>query len=116
MTPAPNLLVLRVADLVKSRRFYEALGLEFVSEQHGKGPEHLAADLGGFVFELYPVGSGASTAATRIGFALGSLEARVARASESGGQIVKPVSDSRWGRRAVVLDPDGHSVELSEVE
>ena len=56
VTPAPNLLVLRAADLAASRRFYEALGLEFVVERHGKGPEHLAASLGEFVFELYPDG------------------------------------------------------------
>ena len=113
-TPALSLLVLRVADLQVSRRFYEALGLEFLEERHGKGPEHLAADLGGTVFELYPLGSKASTSAARVGIRVRGLDSLVPGLSALGGQVVTPAEDSPWGRRAVVRDPDGHTLELSE--
>ena len=34
-----NLVVIRAAELERSQRFYEALGLRFSHEQHGRGPE-----------------------------------------------------------------------------
>ncbi|MBY0232484.1 MAG: hypothetical protein K2W96_24665, partial [Gemmataceae bacterium] len=70
------------------RLFYEGLGLRFVRERHGDGPEHLAATLGGAVLELYPRGDGPPSSGTRIGLRVG-------------------------GERRVVADPDGHKVELS---
>jgi catechol 2,3-dioxygenase-like lactoylglutathione lyase family enzyme len=35
-------VVLRCADLERSRAFYEALGLTVVPEQHGAGPAHFS--------------------------------------------------------------------------
>lgn len=35
-----SLLVLYCADLERSRRFYELIGLEFRREQHGNSPVH----------------------------------------------------------------------------
>jgi len=43
-----NILVLRCLDLDTSRRFYEALGLTFTEEQHGKGSIHYACEFGGW--------------------------------------------------------------------
>jgi len=75
MTPGLNLIVLRSTDLERARSFYECLGLQFIQHRHGSGPEHLSAELGGCVFELYPQSSnGASTCATRIGFRVPSLD------------------------------------------
>jgi hypothetical protein len=47
-------VVLRCADLDATRIFYEALGLEFMEERHGRGPRHLSTRLGEAVLELYP--------------------------------------------------------------
>ncbi|WP_342753405.1 VOC family protein [Prosthecobacter debontii] len=49
-----NLVVVRVADLERAQKFYEGLGLQFVRHRHGQGPEHLSAEIGDAVFELYP--------------------------------------------------------------
>ena len=26
--------------------------------------------------------------------------------------VIQPAADSEWGRRAVIVDPDGHRIEL----
>lgn len=113
MTLSLNLVVLRSTDLERARSFYECLGLQFTRHQHGSGPEHLSAELGGCVFELYPQSSnGASTLDTRIGFIVPSLEAVIAAIRDYPAAIISPPQASPWGRRTVVADPDGHRIEL----
>lgn len=112
-----NLVVLRSSDLARAVDFYtRLLVLEFVRHRHGKGPEHFSAEVGGVVFELYPmVPDGPSTLGSRIGFKVPSLEATIAAVGvEYPGAVVSPPKDSEWGRRAVVADPEGHQVELVE--
>lgn len=116
MTPALNLVVLRSADLERAATFYECLGLQFTRHRHGGGPEHLSAELGGSVFELYPLSpNGASTLGTRIGFSVPSLESVITTLSADPSTIISPPQDSPWGRRAIVTDPDGHRIELVQV-
>ena len=54
----------------------------------------------------------APTASTRIGFRVDSVDQIVPLLAQLGAQIVSQPSDSEWGRRAVVRDLDGHTVEL----
>ena len=91
------------------------LDILFLKHRHGSGPEHLSAEIGSVVFEIYPrAGESDSTASTRIGFRVPSLDIAVARLTEFGVTVVSPPKDSPWGRRAVVNDFDGHRVELTE--
>jgi lactoylglutathione lyase len=109
-----NLVVLRCRDLDRAQAFYEALSLSFARHTHGKGPEHLASESGGQVFELYPpANDAASTSSTRVGFAVPSVDATYAAVLNAGGTSISPPKDSPWGRRAVVADPEGHRVELT---
>jgi len=48
----------------------------------------------------------------RIGFQVAALDDIVAKLAAAGGHVVTPPSDSEWGRRAVVKDLDGHTIEL----
>jgi catechol 2,3-dioxygenase-like lactoylglutathione lyase family enzyme len=107
-------VVIRVADLERAQRFYEALGLRFARERHGSGPEHLAAELGAVVFEVYPRGNGSPTSGVRLGFRVASVAAAVAAVQSLGAEIAVPPAESPWGLRAVVVDPDGHRVEVSQ--
>lgn len=108
-----NLVVLRSPDIGRAAAFYARLGLRFSQHHHGSGPEHFAAELPGGVFELYPLSSdGQSTLGTRIGFRVPSVDAALAALRDYPGAILTPATDSEWGRRAVVADPDGHRVEL----
>lgn len=109
-----NLLVLRCRDLETCKRFYEQLGFSFLKEQHGTGPLHYATELGGLVFELYPLKLGAAVDQTRLGFRLsveGSLEERLNRAK------IDIISRYEFQQRRilVVQDPDGRKVELSPI-
>lgn len=110
-----NLLVIYVADLEVSCDFYRALGLTFVSEQHGSGPVHHAAVLDGMVVELYPRKPDRPAAQLRLGFQVAAVDSVVQRLQERGVRVISAPKESPWGRRAVVEDPDGHSVELVQV-
>jgi lactoylglutathione lyase len=113
---ALNLVVLRCSDLDRAVEFYSNLGLKFARHRHGNGQEHFAAELPGAVFELYPLSSdGQSSAGTRIGFRVPSLDAAITSLTAAPASIVSPPKQSEWGRRAVVKDPDGHRVELIEL-
>lgn len=109
-----NLLVLRARQPEKLAGFYSKLGLEFKLEQHGAGPRHYSSEEGGAVFEIYPLENElTSTRNTRIGFVVDSLDQVFASLGEDG-RIVSAPAESEWGRRAVVIDPEGHKVELLE--
>jgi catechol 2,3-dioxygenase-like lactoylglutathione lyase family enzyme len=99
-----TLVVLRCADLERSRRFYEALGLTMVSEQHGAGPRHYSARVGEIVLEFYP-DAGGSTRGLRLGLRLTDLAAAVSALAEIG-VVLRP------GSPVTVDDPDGHRIEL----
>lgn len=105
--------MLRVADLERAVDFYSLLGLHFNKHAHGSGPEHYACELPGFVLELYlstveqPV-----SPSTRLGFAVADVDTLVVSFAAVGTTILSVPRDSEWGRRAVVVDPDGHRVEL----
>ncbi len=96
---------------------YRALGLTFTQEQHGSGPVHHSCDLGGTVFEIYPGSEGATPdpragGATRLGFRVASIDVTLETLQQLGTPVITPPKDSPWGRRAVVADPDGRTVEI----
>jgi len=103
-----NLLVLRCQDIERSRAFYENLGLTFIPEKHGSGPQHYSTVIGSAVLELYP----AKTPATAIRFGIGlrDVVAAVASVRASGGQVV-----TDQGESALLRDPDSNLVELTTV-
>jgi lactoylglutathione lyase len=112
-----NLVVLRVPDIEAAASFYSAFGLSFTKHAHGKGPEHYAAELGSAVFELYPQTSpDNSTKNVRVGFQVGDAKSVIEVAAQRGGKIVSALKDSEWGLRAVLDDPFGHRIELSEAK
>jgi lactoylglutathione lyase len=113
--PSLNLVVLRSADIHKTAAFYSLIGLEFVKHRHGTGLEHLSAEMDGCTFELYPISEDSKlTLGTRIGFYVHRLDDILSELSGNPGVVISPVKDSPWGRRAVIVDPDGHKVELLE--
>lgn len=120
MTHCPihcNLNVLRSANLVRSEQFHSALGMKFLRHTHGTGPIHLACELLGLTFEIYPCSSSSqSSRATRFGLSVGMVEHASGHLIAAGGQSISPPQPSPWGKRAVVADLDGHRGELTELE
>lgn len=103
-----SLLVLRCKDIEISKTFYEQLGLVFVKEKHGNGPEHYSSENDGVVFELYPNKDVAPNDNSRIGFKVGDIE-----------KIVNTISiistyQSNNSTTYIVADPDGRKIELKE--
>jgi lactoylglutathione lyase len=114
MNPQLSLVVLRVADIERSKNFYAIFGLNFVREQHGSGLEHYAAVLNGTVVELYPCGANRPTTGIRLGFLVRSLKDVLAAAETLGAKVhAAPIADA-WEAYAVLLDPDGNRVEVRQ--
>jgi lactoylglutathione lyase len=107
-----NLVVLRSMDVTRASAFYRALGLPMTRHEHG-GAAHYAAEVGGCVLEIYPPKEGgAPTSAARLGFEVASVDELLPAVLVLGAELVKAPHDSPFGRRAVVRDLDGHSVDL----
>lgn len=111
-----NLVVIRSSNLEQAVVFYRWLGLSFVKEQHGQGLEHFLSEVGGVVFEFYPVTESAPATTTRLGFQVLSVDDVVGQLKEQGVEIISPPKDSVWGRWALVADPDGNRVELTQLK
>ncbi|PZO43427.1 MAG: bleomycin resistance protein [Pseudanabaena frigida] len=112
-----NLIVIRSSNIDESAVFYQQIGLSLIKHQHGNGLEHFTSNLDGIIFEIYPFITGsASASATRIGFQVTSLDVVVGELQKHGASIISPPKNSPWGRRAVVSDPDGHVVELTQID
>ena len=108
-----NLLVLRCADIKRTRAFYELLGLRFQQHAHGSGPIHFAHEDERGVIELYPADTANPADHVGLGFTVDDLpaaHARFAHAARNPGDI----RDREWGRTFVVRDPDGRRVEVKQ--
>ncbi|MGW2837324.1 VOC family protein [Streptomyces sp. NPDC001493] len=92
----PDLIVIYTDRLDACRDFYTGLGLAFVKEQHGSGPEHYAAELDSAVFELYPASARRpATGSLRLGLTL------------PAGPHTAPTG------RHTHTDPDGRTIVLT---
>lgn len=114
-----GMLVVRAADISLSLSFYRALGLDFVEERHGSGPVHFSSDLGGVLLEIYPGEPGRaperkSAGSTLLGFRVASIERVMSALAPLSTRVLSGPTETTWGRRAVVEDPDGRAIELRE--
>jgi lactoylglutathione lyase len=110
-----SLLVLKTHQSSALRQFYEALGVSFVEERHGSGPRHFAGRVGGVVLEIYPLAEGAPVdASLRLGFSVMSLRELVESLRATNIRIVREPESTEHGFRAVVKDPEGRSIELTQ--
>jgi lactoylglutathione lyase len=115
MKLAVNLLMLRCNDIEVTRCFYEQLGLSFVKEKHGTGPQHYAWESGGFVLELYPAAAGQAPDNVRIGFStplLADLSGTLRRSTDMN--ILKQPYATADRLVMLLQDPDGRKVEVSQ--
>jgi catechol 2,3-dioxygenase-like lactoylglutathione lyase family enzyme len=66
------------------------------------------------VFEVYPCKGGTPVGGIRIGFQISSLDPTLRALRQQSVTIHTEPHDSPWGRRAVVEDPNGNRIELTE--
>ncbi|HXX48335.1 MAG TPA: VOC family protein [Myxococcota bacterium] len=119
------LVVLEVADLDRSVRFYrDLLGLALHLQDHASetagdrwiSGAHAATSWhdGAFLhFALYQT-KGVVTRDVQIGFATDDLDGAHERLASAGVRYDHGPRDEPWGRTARYRDPDGNSVSLTE--
>lgn len=124
MQPRLTLVTLGVADVARSRAFYEALGFAASSESKA---EVVFMDAGGAILALWgrsALAEDAAVADRPTGFSAIALawntrsesevDAAMARAQEAGATIPKPAVKTFWGGYAgYFADPDGHLWEVA---
>lgn len=113
-----NLIVLKTHQLIELCAFYRLFDLSFEYHQHGQGPFHYSTDIGGIVFEIYPLPKYIEEAdiTTRLGFEVENLEQLIEKLLEIGVRIVSMPQVTAYGYRAIVEDPDGRKIELLQKE
>lgn len=124
MEPRISLVTLGVADVARSRGFYERLGLKASTA----GNEGVAFfQMGGMVLALWGRGDLAQDAGLPEpgpgfgGVALAhnvrrrdEVDAVLAEAARAGGRILKRAEDAFWGGYSgYFADPDGHPWEVA---
>ncbi len=116
LLPRLSLVVIRSTDPARLAQFYSGLGMSFQTEQHGKGPLHYVSTDSDITFEIYPrQADEPTTTSTRLGFTTVSLDVVLNALISYGGKITSPPSTNPSSRRAVVTDPEGHKVEITEI-
>ena len=115
MTPSATLqrLILSVSDLDRAIAFYVgALGLQETDRTDGLAWLRTGDGVEVMLHERRPEPSDTAVAA---GFATVGLEDAVDRCVGAGGVVVDEVETRPWGERMAVLrDPDGHLLCVSE--
>jgi lactoylglutathione lyase len=111
-----SLLVLKTRQVERLRAFYQTVGVDLVEEKHGKGPVHFAGRARDVVIEVYPLADDGSPvdSSTRLGFTVENVAEVIRALDGTGTKIVTPPKETAWGFQAVVKDPDGRSVELTQ--
>ncbi len=111
-----NLIVLRSKDMEALADFYSALlGKTLTKHRHGNGPDHFGTEVDGLVFELYPKRHEQDdTSCMRMGFKTDSINEVLLRIKKFQVEYISGPTDSPWGKRLVMDDPEGHRIELTE--
>ncbi|MCC6738349.1 MAG: glyoxalase [Planctomycetia bacterium] len=113
--PTLSRLVLRTHKLEELCDFYECLGFDFEEEQKGKGPPYLAAEAGDAVLEIHSLPEGkVADATTRLGFCVPDVVVCCNAARNSGWRVENKPNSGPDGLRALLRDPDGRAVELTQ--
>lgn len=124
MEPRLSLITIGVADLARSRAFYEKLGWRASSASQG---DIVFFQAGGMALALYPraaLAEDAKVAPEGSGFRAIAIAHNVrakeevaiilAEAQAAGASIVKPAQDVFWGGHSgYFADPDGHLWEVA---
>ena len=93
---------------------YEALGLRFVRERHGEGPEHYCCVSAGVAFEIYPGQKEVQEAGVLLGFDVDDLNAVRAALGTAGVSILRDIADIDGVASLIFADHDGRRVMVRQ--
>lgn len=98
--------------------FYRIIGFQFTASKVDKGSEVYRAQHNGVEFSLYSINNVQKTSvpSLQLGFKITNLEKTVSELRGIPGVtcILDP-TDMPDGKKSIVLDPDGHAIELCEI-
>lgn len=112
-------LIFTSSQIKETGEFYKELGFKLVEEKHGNGPIHFACEFGGCHFAIFetkkegranPQEFGGST---KIGFNVDDVDTFYNKAIELGAASKLEPDNAPWGRNAVIIDPDGRTIEFN---
>lgn len=98
--------------------FYGIIGLQFKASKVDKGSEVYRAHLNGMEITLYfsPNSQKSQIPSLQLGFHVSNLEHKVAELVKIPGVLcLLDPTDMPDGKKAIMLDPDGHAVELCQL-
>lgn len=98
--------------------FYRIIGFQFVASKVDKGSEVHRAVHNGVEFSLYNISNPQKSQipSLQLGFKITDLERTVQQlVNVPGAMCILDPTDMPDGKKAIVLDPDGHSIELCEI-
>jgi predicted enzyme related to lactoylglutathione lyase len=112
-TPALASIIVSTSNLEQAVAFYaELVGLELARRS---APFAWLRTADGVELMLHERDTTPSRTSIAIGLVIAELDATVAGWRARGGEVIDPPADQPWGERmAVVADPDGHVVCLSQ--
>lgn len=97
--------------------FYQIIGFQFTASKVDKGSEVYKAHRDGLEFSLYSIQSAQRSPipSLQLGFTITNVDKIVAALMKIPGVLcVLDPTDMPDGKKAIILDPDGHSIELCE--
>ncbi len=111
-------ITLNTPQLQDMLGFYGRLGFSFKTAKVDKGSEVHRATQNGLEFTLYSIETlqRSPVPSLQLGFKVAELEKIVEDLKSVPGVIcVLETTEMPDGKKAIVLDPDGHAVELSQI-
>lgn len=124
MEPRVSLITLGVADIARSRAFYEALGFKASSAGGGQVVFLQAGPMALCIWTRAELAVDAGVADAPVSFrgiaiahnvrSKESVDATLSEAARAGATVTKAAHDADWGGRSgYFADPDGHLWEVA---
>lgn len=98
--------------------FYRIIGFQFIASKVDKGSEVYRATQNSVEFSLYSLANAQKSQipSLQLGFKIPELEKTVGELIQvPGAMCILDPTDMPDGKKAIVLDPDGHSIELCQL-
>lgn len=110
-----TITTMHLQDMLK---FYQIIGFDFKTNKIDKGGVIYRAVHSGVEFSLYSIENAQKVQIPnlQLGFRVTDLEKSVAQLNQvSGAMCILDPTEMPDGKKAIMIDPDGHSIELTEV-
>jgi hypothetical protein len=111
---SPQQLVFRTSNASGVARLLHGLGLAVAERKSDDGSTYLTAQCDGLRLKIIPAADMIDSYETTLHLAVDSLEAALRIARERQAPILQPMHESASGRRAIISDPDGRRIILSQ--